>query len=114
MTSAEGLRRGQATCACLQFPGPLVLHSPRVRRSGASRQTPQSRQVSTTSKVFILEQRFPLIANAGSVLSARMFPTNSFPGSMFPEGQRGRKHFRNLGTRSNPWLNLSSALGPGL
>lgn len=42
-----------------------------------------------------------------------MFPTNSFPGSMFPEGQRGRKHFRNLGKRSNPWLNLSSALGPG-
>lgn len=114
MTSAKGLPRGQATCMCLQFTRPLVLRSPPVHRSGASRQTSQSRQVSTTSKVFILEQHFPLIVNAGSVLTARMFPTNSFPGSTFPEGQRGRKHFRNLGTRSNPWLNLSAALRPGL
>lgn len=79
-------------------------HSP-VFHWGVSQQNSQSRKGSTISKVLSWSNIF-LIDSTHSTLTARMFP--------FAEGQNGSKHFWNLKTRSNPWLNLSSAFGPCL
>lgn len=100
MTPAGGLSRVQTMRVCLQFTSPLALCSPPVRSCGAaggaggtSQQNSQSRQVSTTCKVFILEQHFALIENTCSILTARMCPTHSITSSTFPEGQRGGSTF---------------------
>lgn len=121
MTPAGGLSRVQTMRVCLQFTSPLALCSPPVRSCGAAGGGGGDLPTEFTVQagVYHLQSVYPgatFCFNREHVLHPNS-PYVSYTQHHQQHVSRGpawRKHFRNLGTRSNPWLNLTLAFWPCL